>query len=67
MKESLINISDFNNEWNRSVLDMAWKERDAVFVGPTSRKHREAVATETPSHSPVEPAASDRNKENIAR
>ena len=67
MKEPFINISDFNNEWNRSVLDMAWKERDAVFIGPTSRKHQEAVTTETHLHSRVEPAASDRNKENIAR
>ncbi len=60
MKKSFLNISDFNNEWNRSVLDMAWKERDAVFVGPI----RETTKTETDSHPPAEP---ERDQKVISR
>jgi hypothetical protein len=34
----LLNISDFNNEWNKSVLDKVWKERESRFRGPEPLK-----------------------------
>ena len=30
MKTLLLNISDFNNEWNKSVLDMSRRERSSL-------------------------------------
>jgi hypothetical protein len=30
MKTVLLNISESNNNWNKSVLDMSWREREAA-------------------------------------
>ena len=30
MKSVLLNLSEFNNNWNKSLLDMSWNERLAA-------------------------------------
>jgi hypothetical protein len=48
MTQALLNISDFNNKWNRSVLDKAWKEREARWKGP-ERSSEQSSKLATPS------------------
>jgi hypothetical protein len=47
MKQALLNISDFDNEWNRSVLDKGWKEREARWAGPKSQNQQPPEQPET--------------------
>ena len=32
---SLLNISEFNNQWNKSVLEMVRQERERMYRGPS--------------------------------
>ena len=34
----LLHVSDFNNDWNRRALDLAWQERTSILRGPDIAK-----------------------------
>ncbi len=56
MKTVLLNISDFNNEWNRSVLDMSRRDREAArgIIAPAKRTAETTVRPQA-NPSPVSP------------
>ncbi len=58
MNTFLLNISPFNNDWNKSVLDMSWRERDvARGIAMPAKRDAKAVVKPHASAAPTSPNA----------
>jgi len=56
---ALLNVSEFDSEWNRSVLDMAWREREAAWATRGARDTKKPAPGQNPNDSCTTPPKHD--------
>jgi hypothetical protein len=63
MTTVLLNITESNNNWNRSVLDMSWREREVTHGLQTPERAERAAVKPQTGHAQISPDAKHPSKQ----